>query len=492
MKVMNEIIHGIQVIKMYAWEMSFADMVDKIRKYKSTDNYLIRLIQRLHSINYRKEVSAIRGTSYLRATLFAFGIVTRLAIFISLLTYVYMGNVISAEKVFIVFSFFNTLNLSIVYFWPLAIGSCAEGYVSAKRIEEFLLRSETKPQCLDDKTENIDNNFGYTLPKRVYNVGGDDERKGIYMKNVTATWEAGDPQNAGICFVDLTVSERELCAIVGPVGAGKSTLLNVLIGELEIDSGDCIVNGSISYACQESWLFDGSIRSNIIFIEPFDERRYEEVIRVCGLERDFQLMPNGDKTQIGELGISLSGGQKARINLARAIYKEADIYVLDDPFSAVDVNVGQHIFKECVQEFLKDKICILVTHQLHYLKDVHHLVLMSNGRVSEQGSFTEVKEKTISSLLTGMQSSNEHDDTEETNSDVSFVFRISLLCFPSKLIQLLYFKSISYRLSRQVIRIPKTITTNVKKCKQLVQLRHKFINHTLALWTTLFISAWWQ
>lgn len=333
------------------------------------------------------------------------------------MTYIYLGNVITAQKVFIVFSFFNTLNLSIVYFWPLALASVAEGYVSAKRIEEFLLASETKPQSLDDTRENIKKSLTATVvPKRIHNVVA-DRNKGIVMKNVTATWEAGDKPNGGIYSVDLTVSERELCAVVGPVAAGKSTLLSVLIGELEVDAGDCVINGSISYACQESWLFEGSIRNNIVFIEPFDECRYREVIQMCGLERDFQLMPKGDRTPIGELGISLSGGQKARINLARTLYKKADIYLLDDPFAAVDVSVGKHIFRECVQKFLKNKICVLVTHQLQYLKDVPHLVLMSHGHVNSQGTFTEVRETALGSFLT-MQSSDEND-VDEANPNVS-------------------------------------------------------------------------
>lgn len=315
------------------------------------------------------------------------------------------------------FSFFNTLNLSIVYFWPLALASVAEGYVSAKRIEEFLLTSEQKPHCLNEETKSVAVEDSADL-KRIHNKSA--KCVSIVMKNVTSTWEAGDKANAGIYNLDLVVSEHELCAIVGSVAAGKSTLLNVLIGELSIDDGNCTINGSISYACQESWLFAGSIQNNIIFIEPFDQRRYEEVVRVCGLERDFQLMPNGDKTIVGERGISLSGGQKARINLARAIYKEADIYLLDDPFSAVDANVGRHIFQECVLTFLRNKVCVLVTHQLQYLKDVEHLVLMANGRVKGQGTFTEVQEKSMDSFLT-IQAPDENEP-DEANTAVRIEF----------------------------------------------------------------------
>lgn len=180
----------------------------------------------------------------------------------------------------------------------------------------------------------------------------------------------------------------------------------------------------MSYASQETWLFEGTVRSNIVFIEEYNQKRYKEVVRVCGLERDFKLMPNGDMTIVGERGISLSGGQKARINLARAVYKEADIYLLDDPLSAVDAHVGKHIYQECVQQFLKNKICILVTHQLQYLKDVGHLVLMYHGSVEGQGTYAEVKESSMESFLT-MQSldetGNEENKTKVTlNSDRSW------------------------------------------------------------------------
>ncbi|XP_037038323.1 probable multidrug resistance-associated protein lethal(2)03659 isoform X2 [Bradysia coprophila] len=413
-KIMNEIILGIQVIKMYAWEKSFATMVDKVR---------------------RKEVEAIRGTAYIRATLFSFGMVSRLSIFVSLVTYIFLGNAITAQKVFVVFSFFNILNLSMVYFWPLALTSVAEGYISAKRIEEFLLTSEKKPEELQDETvvhgncNLVDEEDGKKLPQeneashnietsnrltpqRIVNL--DAKLKGIVMKNVTATWNRGNKQDAGIYDFNLEVEDGSLCAIAGPVGSGKSTLLNVIIGELDVDRGYCRINGSISYACQETWLFEGTIRSNIIFIEEFDQTRYKEVVRVCGLERDFKLMPNGDMTVVGERGISLSGGQKARISLARAVYKQADIYLLDDPLSAVDSHVGKHLFQECIQAFLKGKICVLVTHQLQYLKDVNHLVLMYHGRVESQGTYVDVQQHSAESFLT-MQAIDETGN-EESNT----------------------------------------------------------------------------
>ena len=156
--------------------------------------------------------------------------------------------------------------------------------------------------------------------------------------------------------------------MIGAVGSGKTSLLQAILGELEIDTGHLEVRGVVSYASQEAWLFGGSIKSNIIFVEEYNEIRYRQVIKVCALERDFELLIHRDDTIVGERGISLSGGQKARINLARCIYKKADIYLLDDPLSAVDTHVGKHIFKQCIQDFLFVSLFLHFLHLFYYNK----------------------------------------------------------------------------------------------------------------------------
>lgn len=221
---------------------------------------------------------------------------------------------------------------------------------------------------------------------RVQNINSDE--KSIQFKNVTAIWEHSEnpTQVNGIYDVTIKIGPG-LSAIVGAVGTGKSTLLNAILGELELDAGALVVNGSISYSAQDPWLFNGTVRNNIIFVDDFDQQRYNTVVKVCALQEDFQQFPQGDGTIIGEKGISLSGGQKARVNLARAIYKRADVYLLDDPLSAVDMHVDKHIFERCIEDFLGDKICVLVTHQLQYLKSIKHVVLLANGRVEAEGPF---------------------------------------------------------------------------------------------------------
>lgn len=152
--------------------------------------------------------------------------------------------------------------------------------------------------------------------------------------------------------------------------------MNIILRELIPLSGQIKIKGKIAYASQESWIFSTSIRQNILCGLEYDARRYEKVIKASALETDFNLLPQGDQTIVGERGISLSGGQKARINLARCLYVDADIYLMDDPLSAVDTNVGRHLFDHAINGFLKDKIRILVTHQLQYLTDVDQILAL--------------------------------------------------------------------------------------------------------------------
>lgn len=366
----------------------------------------------------------------IRGILLSFNIISRFSIFLSLASYVYFGNVFTARQVFIVTAYFNFLYDSMLHFWPIALTSVAECYVSIKRIEHFLLLPEDKLTAQNSnetsaKTEAaaptyITNtlagmgkehtNMAFmpdvlntgkpmpTYPRFIRNESA--ASKGVIFKNMTAMWgrlSEGGTQT-GIEDIDIEVEDSEMCAIIGPVGSGKSTILQAILEEIEVSKGELIVNGTVSYAAQEPWLFEGSVRENILFTQKYDAARYKEVIRVCALERDLQIMPYGDYTIIGERGVSLSGGQRARINLARAIYRQADIYLLDDPLSAVDTLVGKHIYDKCIKQFLRDKVCILVTHQVQYLKKARHVVLLHAGRIEAQGSYANIHQSYYNSL----------------------------------------------------------------------------------------------
>lgn len=169
--------------------------------------------------------------------------------------------------------------------------------------------------------------------------------------------------------------------------------MQLLLGEMPIKNGLTTLFGTVSYACQQPWLFTGTVRNNILFGQVYDKRRYNEVIKCCALLTDFEQLPHGDKTIVGERGASLSGGQRARISLARAIYKSAAIYLLDDPLSAVDAHVGKHLFDEVIGpkgRLAQNTTRILVTHQVHFLKEADTIVIVENGRITRQGTYDEL------------------------------------------------------------------------------------------------------
>lgn len=375
-KFMNEIITAIEVIKMYAWEKCFAKLIAAVRQ---------------------KEVENIRGSMNIYAALQCTNMISKFALFLSLVVYVYTGDTITAKKVFIVSSYYSMLNDSLLHFWPLAITTWAETFVCARRVTTFLLKSEV-PIQKEEKLGGIVNlgmeeKEHYDIAGRKHNIWATE--KGVLLQNLSATWNkttAADKTRLHIEDINVVISEKQFVGIVGNVGSGKSTLLNALIGELAIFQGKVVINGSISYAPQEPWIFQSSIRDNIIYVEQYDEVRYRAVIHACQLKRDIELFPYGDSTIVGERGISLSGGQKARISLARAVYRQADIYIFDDPLSAVDSYVGKMLMEKCLLKFLSDKIRILVTHHVQHLRSTDHLIIMEDGRAKMQGRFEELQD----------------------------------------------------------------------------------------------------
>ncbi|XP_030388616.1 probable multidrug resistance-associated protein lethal(2)03659 [Scaptodrosophila lebanonensis] len=375
-KLMNEIITAIQVIKMYAWEKSFARLIAAVRK---------------------KEVAAIRGSMSIYAALQCTNMISAVSLFLSLIAYVYTGDVVTSKKVFILTSYYSLLNDSLLHFWPLAINTWAQTVVCARRVVEFLQQTEMPP---GDGCRGSDNPaLVLDTPEKAHQVGRlyctKSATKSLRFKEVTASWDkptTEQKRRAHIEKISFEARERQFVGIVGSVGAGKSTLLHAILGELELMEGRVEVHGKVSYAPQEPWIFQGSIRENIVFVAPYEEQRYKAVVHACQLERDMELFPRGDATIVGERGISLSGGQKARISLARAVYRQADIYIFDDPLAAVDAQVGKLMMDKCFNRFLGDKIRILVTHHVDLLKHVDFLLLLESGRLLQQGSYDLLKD----------------------------------------------------------------------------------------------------
>lgn len=190
--------------------------------------------------------------------------------------------------------------------------------------------------------------------------------------------------------MNIEVNPGELLVVIGSVGSGKTCLLYAILSEIERVSGTLSLNGTISYSPQESWCFGGSIRDNILLGQEIDRKKYQAVIKACGLERDLKLFPASDQTFVGEKGYTLSGGQKARVTLARAVYRDADIYLLDDPLSAVDPHVANHIFDKCINGYLKGKTVILITHQLQFIRESDKIAVMNDGFNLVTGTYDEI------------------------------------------------------------------------------------------------------
>ncbi|GAB0088829.1 multidrug resistance-associated protein 4 [Sergentomyia squamirostris] len=354
--IMNELIQGIKLIKTYAWEIPFQAIVAEAR---------------------RREVKFVRYASYVRGILLSTMVfIERSTLFITIAACVYLGYPITADVVFSMAQFFNILQLTAAIFYPLALSLWAESNVSVSRIGDYLQFEEQDE----------------VVPGLEHKENAKDADLAIEFDQLAATWE--DEKNKTLDKITFSVKPGQLCAIIGPVGSGKSSLLQLLLGEMPIHTGTATINGSLSYAAQEPWLFTGTVRHNILFGQAYDRRRYQDVVRHCALLTDFEQLPNGDQTMVGERGAALSGGQKARISLARCVYRQASIYLLDDPLSAVDAHVGRHLFDEVIGLngclALHKSTRLLVTHQVHYLKSADWIVIIENGQISRQGTYTDL------------------------------------------------------------------------------------------------------
>ncbi|KAL7737810.1 hypothetical protein ACLKA6_006196 [Drosophila palustris] len=378
-KLMNEIIGAIQVIKMYAWEKSFAKLIAAVRK---------------------SEVKAIRGSTSIYAALQCTNMISKVSLFLSLIAYVYTRDTVTAGNIFILSQYYSLLNDSLLHFWPMAINTWAQTVVSARRVVDFLQQSETPTgkeciSCRDNPTLQLDNMKTAKTPTvgRVHCL--ESATKGVSFSNVTASWDKYSVQQRRrphVKDIGFDLQSPQMVGVVGNVGTGKSTLLNVILGEVELMQGRVELHGTVSYAPQEPWIFQASIRDNIVFVEPYDEQRYRAVVHACQLDCDLSMLPQGDATVVGERGISLSGGQKARISLARAVYRKADIYLFDDPLAAVDSRVGKLLMDRCFYRFLSDKLRILVTHHVQLLQHVDHLLLLESGCVTQQGTYVQLRD----------------------------------------------------------------------------------------------------
>ncbi|XP_073399008.1 multidrug resistance-associated protein 1 [Dendrobates tinctorius] len=351
-KLMNEILNGIKVLKLYAWELAFKEKVLGIRQ---------------------EELKVLKKSAYLSAVgTFTWVCAPFLVALSTFAVYVLSdeSNVLDAEKAFVSLALFNILRFPLNML-PMVISSMVQASVSLKRLRVFLSHEELEPESI-------------VREQRRSSEGC------INMRSATFSWSKNDPPS--LKEINVTIPDGSLIAVVGQVGCGKSSLLSALLGEMEKKEGFVSVKGGIAYVPQQAWIQNASLKDNIMFGRERREPLYKRVLEACALLPDLEILPSGDRTEIGEKGVNLSGGQKQRVSLARAVYCNADVYLLDDPLSAVDAHVGKHIFDKVIgpKGLLKDKTRILVTHGVSYLPQMDSIIVMVDGKITEIGSYQDL------------------------------------------------------------------------------------------------------
>ncbi|XP_054698313.1 multidrug resistance-associated protein 1 isoform X6 [Grus americana] len=308
------------------------------------------------------------------------------------------NNILDAQKAFVSLALFNILRFPLNML-PMVISSIVEASVSLKRLRVFLSHEELDPDSI--------------IRGPIAEAEGS-----IVVKNATFSWSKNDPPLLN--SINFTVPEGSLVAVVGQVGCGKSSLLSALLGEMDKKDGYVVVKGSVAYVPQQAWVQNATLEDNIIFGKEMNESRYKRVIEACALLPDIEILPTGDKTEIGEKGVNLSGGQKQRVSLARAVYCNADIYLFDDPLSAVDAHVGKHIFEKVIgpKGILKNKTRVLVTHAINYLPQMDTILVMSDGKISEMGSYQELLQQdgAFAEFLRTYANTEQSVENSDTNS----------------------------------------------------------------------------
>ncbi|XP_043704659.1 ABC transporter C family member 3-like isoform X1 [Telopea speciosissima] len=349
MKVTSEAIRNMRILKLQGWEMKFLAKIIELRNFES--RWLKKLLY----------TSAISAFVYLSAPMF-----------VSMVTFwfcILMGIPLESGKILSALATFEILQEPI-YTLPDTISMVVQTKVSLNRVASFL--------CLDDLCLNI-----------VQKLRRDDTNVTVEIVKGNFSWDLHSP-NLTLKDLNFQVYHGMRVAVCGSVGSGKSSLLSCILGEVPKVSGSIKLNGTKAYVAQVPWIQSGKIVDNILFGKEMDKEKYEMILEACSLKKDLELFAFGDQTIIGERGINLSGGQKQRIQIARALYYDADIYLLDDPFSAVDAHTGTHLFKECLLGILGSKTVLYVTHQVEFLPSADLILVMRDGRITQAGKYAEI------------------------------------------------------------------------------------------------------
>ncbi|KAJ1698124.1 hypothetical protein LUZ63_006636 [Rhynchospora breviuscula] len=378
--LMNEVLAAMDTVKCYAWEQSFQTKVEGIRNDELS---WFRKAQLLAALN-----SFILNSIPILVTVVSFGV------------YTLLGGELTPAKAFTSLSLFVVLRFPL-YTLPNLITQVVNANVSLKRLEELFLTEER-----------------VLLP----NPPLDPKLPAVSIKDGFFSWES-NADRPTLSNVNLDIPVGSLVAVVGSTGEGKTSLVSAMLGELPAVAGSntsVVIRGSVAYVPQISWIFNATVRDNILFGSSFDPLQYERTIEVTSLQHDLDLLPGGDLTEIGERGVNISGGQKQRVSMARAVYSDSDVYIFDDPLSALDAHVGRQVFDKCIKDQLRNKTRVLVTNQLHFLPYVDRILLVHDGVVKEEGTFEELSDtgELFKKLMenAGKMEEQQADEKEEEKS----------------------------------------------------------------------------
>ncbi|KAF9391917.1 hypothetical protein CPB97_005044 [Podila verticillata] len=460
MKLLTELVNNIKSIKLYAWESFFAERISSTR------------VEQLNFL--RKFYSWVISVSAL------LNAVTPLSTFAALSVY---SAIATTEEPLDIRRIFTTITLINMLADPVglandALRAAVSGKVAFDRLKAFMDSEEINdenvtrnpdPEVSDIAYEILDGTFGWYTPEAIQsaiekkekeaqkaamqdakdakkNKKSDEEQSDSSSTSESSekiaekdpgSDESSEPEttrdSTGPVLHDLNlkIKRGSLTAVVGRVGEGKSSLVGALLGEMHKYSGSVHCNGSSAFVAQTAWILNDTVRNNILFGRPYDKEKYLRTIKACALVADFKMLVNSDKTVIGEKGINLSGGQKQRISIARAVYADADIYIFDDPLSAVDAHVDKHLFEHAITKILANKTRILVTNGVSHLKDVDQIIVIKEGRISQDGVYDDlIKDEQgdlyrliqESKVVAPKQKSENEDDTssltaEDTSDD---------------------------------------------------------------------------
>ena len=380
MRLTTHTFHIIKILKLFGWEDEFRENIDKKR-----NDELINIKNILY-------LTALR--TFVNSNL---SLLTSLA---SIGGYTYFYGAMEVKTLFSSTKLVKEVAVPLVDI-PQFITDLNSLKISLRRIQNFLVVKDidtTKAEKIEkninimlNDSEEVNNNSAIDFKKCDFGIKGEevitkDEYKKIADKVLLKE-------------IDLTINKGELVTIIGETGSGKTCLINSILRNLELinenspDKKYYICSNKISYACQDPWIMNGTIRENIIFYDKFDKDRYNKVVNACQLDKDFENLKHGDQTEIGSTGNNISGGQRARIALARAIYKDADIYLFDDPISSVDTYISMKIFHQAIVNLLKDKTRIFVTHDTRNLKYTSRVIVMDHFKIEFNGNFEQFSGK---------------------------------------------------------------------------------------------------